>query len=44
LKGDIPRLLPLMRALAEFEKYADSFAVSEAVLLDQSRFCGMFAE
>ena len=35
VEGDIPRLLPLMRALAEFEKYADSFAVSEAVLLEQ---------
>jgi len=35
VEGDIPSLLPLMRALAEFEKYVDSFAVSEAVLLEQ---------
>src|SRR5262245_59333415 len=35
VEGDIPNLLPLMRALAEFEKYADSFVVSEAVLLKQ---------
>jgi hypothetical protein len=30
--ADIPKLLPLMRELAEFEKYAEDFAVTEAVL------------
>jgi hypothetical protein len=32
VESDIPRLLPLMRELAEFEKYAADFAVSEEVL------------
>lgn len=32
---DIPNLLPLMRQLAEFEKYAEDFAVTEAVLRKQ---------
>jgi GNAT superfamily N-acetyltransferase len=31
-EGDIPHLLPLMRELAEFEKYAADFAVTGAVL------------
>ena len=32
---DIPHLLPLMRALAVFEKYIDTFAVTEDVLRRQ---------
>lgn len=32
---DIPQLLPLMRALAEFEQYIDVFAVTEEILLQQ---------
>lgn len=32
---DIPQLLPLMRALAEFEQYIDVFAVDEEVLQQQ---------
>lgn len=35
VEDDIPRLLPLMRALAEFERYVDSFAVTEDVLRQQ---------
>ena len=34
-EGDIPALLSLMRALAEFEGYADRFAVTEATLVEQ---------
>ncbi len=34
-QADIPALLPLMRALAEFEKYIDVFAVTEAVVREQ---------
>src|SRR6266496_4660983 len=34
-EADIPRLLPLMRELAEFEKYAEDFAVTEEVLRQQ---------
>ncbi len=34
-EADIPRLLPLMRELAEFEKYADAFAITEEVLREQ---------
>lgn len=32
IEADIPNLLPLMRELAEFEKYAEHFAVTEEVL------------
>jgi GNAT superfamily N-acetyltransferase len=35
VEADIPRLLPLMRELAQFEKYADAFAVTEEVLREQ---------
>ena len=35
VEADIPNLLPLMRELAEFEKYAESFAVTEAVLRER---------
>src|SRR6476659_9628659 len=35
VEADIPNLLPLMRQLAEFEKYADDFAVTEHVLREQ---------
>ena len=35
IEADIPRLLPLMKALAEFEKYASAFAVTEEVLREQ---------
>ena len=34
-EGDIPKLLPLMHELAEFEKYAEDFAVTEEVLREQ---------
>jgi GNAT superfamily N-acetyltransferase len=32
---DVPSLLPLMRGLAEFEGYIDTFAVTEDVLVQQ---------
>jgi GNAT superfamily N-acetyltransferase len=32
---DIPELLPLMRELAEFEKYSQEFVITEQILLDQ---------
>jgi GNAT superfamily N-acetyltransferase len=35
VEADIPALLPLMRGLAEFEHYADSFAVTESVLRER---------
>ncbi len=35
LEADIPRLLPLMRELAVFEKYDGAFAVTEEVLREQ---------
>ena len=35
VETDIPRLLPLMRALAVFEKYDDAFAINEEVLREQ---------
>ncbi|MEP7014625.1 MAG: GNAT family N-acetyltransferase [Verrucomicrobiota bacterium] len=35
IEADIPKLLPLMRGLAEFEKYADAFAITEEVLQEQ---------
>jgi len=35
VESDIPNLLPLMRELAEFEKYAQDFAVTAAVLREQ---------
>ena len=35
VEADIPNLLPLMRDLAEFEKYAEDFAVNEEVLREQ---------
>jgi GNAT superfamily N-acetyltransferase len=35
LESDIPRLLPLMRELAEFEKYAEDFAITEEILREQ---------
>lgn len=50
VEADIPRLLPLMRALAEFEKYANAFAVTEEVLREQGfrrsppDFCCLIAE
>ena len=34
-EADIPQLLRLMRELAEFEKYAEDFAVTEEVLREQ---------
>lgn len=33
--SDVPALLPLMRGLAEYEGYADRFAVTETTLLEQ---------
>jgi GNAT superfamily N-acetyltransferase len=35
VEADIPNLLPLMRELAKFEKYAEDFAVTEEVLREQ---------
>ena len=35
VEGDVPKLLPLMRELAEFEKYGDDLAVTEEVLREQ---------
>jgi GNAT superfamily N-acetyltransferase len=35
VESDIPQLLPLMRELAVFEKYATDFAVTEEVLREQ---------
>jgi GNAT superfamily N-acetyltransferase len=35
IEADIPQLLPLMRELAEFEKYAESFAITEDILREQ---------
>src|SRR6266567_8422016 len=35
VESDISNLLPLMRELAEFEKYADDFAVTEELLCEQ---------
>lgn len=32
VEADIPNLLPSMRQLSEFEKYADDFAITEEVL------------
>jgi len=34
-ESDIPSLLPLMRELAEFEKYSKDFAITDAVLREQ---------
>jgi GNAT superfamily N-acetyltransferase len=39
VETDIPNLLPLMRELAEFEKYAQDFAVTEDVLREQGFRC-----
>src|SRR5438067_851793 len=35
IQADIPQLLSLMRELAEFEKYADAFAITEDILHEQ---------
>jgi GNAT superfamily N-acetyltransferase len=35
VETDIPRLLPLMRELAVFEKYDDAFAITDEVLREQ---------
>jgi GNAT superfamily N-acetyltransferase len=35
IEADIPDLLPLMRELAEFEKYAKDFAITEEILREQ---------
>ena len=35
VEGDVPALLDLMRGLAKFEGYADKFAVTEEVLIEQ---------
>ena len=35
IEADISNLLPLMRELAEFEKYVDDFAVTEEMLREQ---------
>src|SRR5215470_9183680 len=35
VESDIPSLLPLMRELAEFEKYAKDFAITEEILREQ---------
>jgi GNAT superfamily N-acetyltransferase len=35
IEDDVPNLLPLMRQLAEFEKYANDFAVTDELLREQ---------
>jgi GNAT superfamily N-acetyltransferase len=35
VESDIPSLLPLMRGLAEFEKYSEVFAITEEILREQ---------
>lgn len=35
VEADVPNLLPLMRELAQFEKYADAFAITEETLREQ---------
>ena len=35
IEADVPNLLPLMRDLAEFERYAEDFAINEGVLREQ---------
>jgi GNAT superfamily N-acetyltransferase len=35
IEADVPNLLPLMRDLAEFERYAEDFAINEEVLREQ---------
>jgi GNAT superfamily N-acetyltransferase len=35
VEADVCKLLPLMRELAEFEKYANDFAITEEVLREQ---------
>jgi GNAT superfamily N-acetyltransferase len=35
VETDVPHLLPLMRELAQFEKYADAFAITESILCEQ---------
>jgi len=35
VEADVPNLLPLMRELAQVEKYADAFAITEEVLREQ---------
>jgi GNAT superfamily N-acetyltransferase len=35
IEADVPDLLPLMRDLAEFERYAEDFAINEEVLREQ---------
>jgi hypothetical protein len=35
VEADVPKLLPLMHELAEFERYANDFAVTEEVLREQ---------
>ena len=35
IEADVPKLLPLMRELAVFERYIDAFAITEEVLREQ---------
>jgi GNAT superfamily N-acetyltransferase len=35
VEADVPNLLPLMRELAQVEKYADAFAITEEMLREQ---------
>ena len=35
VEADVPKLLPLMRELAVFERYIDAFAITEEVLREQ---------
>src|SRR5437660_6449688 len=35
IEPDVPQLLPLMHELAEFEKYADAFAIPQDILREQ---------
>jgi len=35
IESEVQQLLPLMRQLAEFEKYADAFVITEDILCEQ---------
>jgi GNAT superfamily N-acetyltransferase len=39
VEADVPKLLPLMRELAEFEKYAKEFLITEEILNQQGFRC-----
>src|ERR1700730_12317095 len=35
VEADVPKLLPLMRELAEFERYVEDFVITEEILRQQ---------